>query len=243
MAQITSLEDIKTLGTIMGIWAHPDDETFTCGGLMAAAVQNGQQVICITATRGEQGIQDAKRWPPSKLGDIREKELTQSLKVLGVKNHHWLPYHDGACNAVSSHEAAAKIIKYIEKYQPDTILTFGPDGSTGHPDHIAVSMWVDEVHTLLANPPAVYQVADTTERYKTPFKQVDKALNYYFNLPKPNLVAEETCDICFTLPEDLCSLKCDALKVQTSQTYKMFDAFSQDKIEKAFSTETFKLAE
>ncbi|MGH3589327.1 MAG: PIG-L deacetylase family protein, partial [Pseudonocardia sp.] len=43
------------LGTILGVWAHPDDETYLCGGLMARAARSGDRVVCVTATRGEQG--------------------------------------------------------------------------------------------------------------------------------------------------------------------------------------------
>ncbi len=46
MKQIHNFEDIKKLGTILSVWAHPDDETFTCGGILATAVKNGQQVVC-----------------------------------------------------------------------------------------------------------------------------------------------------------------------------------------------------
>jgi LmbE family N-acetylglucosaminyl deacetylase len=46
---------ISALGTIMGIWVHPDDEAYLSGGLMALARANGQRVVCVTATRGELG--------------------------------------------------------------------------------------------------------------------------------------------------------------------------------------------
>src|SRR4249919_2707816 len=51
-------------GTILSVWAHPDDETYLAAGLMAAAVQAGQRVVCVTATRGELGSTDPDRWPP-----------------------------------------------------------------------------------------------------------------------------------------------------------------------------------
>jgi hypothetical protein len=43
------------LGTVLGIWAHPDDEAFLSAGLMAAARDVGQRVVCVTATLGEHG--------------------------------------------------------------------------------------------------------------------------------------------------------------------------------------------
>ena len=60
----------------MGVWAHPDDETMSSAGIMLSAIKNGQRVICLTATKGEEGSQDEKKWPKSKLANIREKELS-----------------------------------------------------------------------------------------------------------------------------------------------------------------------
>ena len=56
------------LGTVLGVWAHPDDETYLSAGLMAQAVRDGDRVVCITATRGEGGSLDEERWPPETMG-------------------------------------------------------------------------------------------------------------------------------------------------------------------------------
>src|SRR5918998_1048475 len=55
---------VAELGTILGIWAHPDDEAYLSGGLMAMARDNGSRVVCVTATRGELGTPDPAAWPP-----------------------------------------------------------------------------------------------------------------------------------------------------------------------------------
>jgi LmbE family N-acetylglucosaminyl deacetylase len=91
---------VELTGTMLGVWAHPDDEAFLTGGLMAEAVRNGRRVVLLTATKGELGIQDPDRWPPEKLPEIREAELKASLAFLGVKEHHWLGYPDGGCPQV-----------------------------------------------------------------------------------------------------------------------------------------------
>ena len=54
---------MKDLGTILGVWAHPDDEGYLSAGIMAQAMRNGQRVVCVTATRGEAA--DPEQWPPS----------------------------------------------------------------------------------------------------------------------------------------------------------------------------------
>ena len=81
----------------MSVWAHPDDESFLAAGVLAAAVRNGQSVICVTATRGEEGFQNTDKWPADKLSDIRTAELEAALKILGIHEHHWLNYRDGRC--------------------------------------------------------------------------------------------------------------------------------------------------
>jgi LmbE family N-acetylglucosaminyl deacetylase len=87
--------DVAELGTIVGIWAHPDDEAYLSGGLMAMARDNGQRVVCVTATRGELGTPDPVAWPPDRLAAERTRELARCLAVLGVHEHHWLDYATG----------------------------------------------------------------------------------------------------------------------------------------------------
>src|SRR5947209_18653369 len=88
------LDVVQGLGTIVGVWAHPDDEAYLSAGLMAAAVEAGNRVVCVTATRGEHGTYDPESWPPERLARARERELLASLGAIGVREHDWLPYHD-----------------------------------------------------------------------------------------------------------------------------------------------------
>ena len=66
------------LGTVLGIWAHPDDEAFLSAGLMAAARDAGNRVVCVTATLGEHGTDNPARWPPHRLRALRRHELHAS---------------------------------------------------------------------------------------------------------------------------------------------------------------------
>src|SRR5437870_7671850 len=131
-------------GTMLGVWAHPDDETYLSAGLMADAARRGQRVVCVTATRGEEGSWDEERWPTSEMGKVRERELMASLEALGVTEHHWLDHYDGTCADVDHAEGVAKVQAILKAVRPDTVLTFGPDGMTGHTDHKAVCAWTTE---------------------------------------------------------------------------------------------------
>jgi LmbE family N-acetylglucosaminyl deacetylase len=125
-------------GTLLGVWAHPDDEAYLSAGLMAQRRRRGDRVVVVTATAGEHGTADPEHWPPHRLGPWRRDELRASLAVLDVHEHHLLGFADGGCADV---DATGRLVELIDEVRPDTIVTFGPDGITGHPDHRAVSVW------------------------------------------------------------------------------------------------------
>jgi len=128
----------EDLGTVLGVWAHPDDEAYLSAGLMGALRDAGHRVVVATATYGEQGTEDDSM-SREQLAEDRKEELRTSLALIGVLEHRWLGYRDGECADVDGGVAA--VGRLIAEVQPDTILTFGPDGMTGHADHRAVSAW------------------------------------------------------------------------------------------------------
>jgi LmbE family N-acetylglucosaminyl deacetylase len=234
--------DVKDLGTILGLWAHPDDETFMSGGLMALATQNGQTVICATATRGEAGIYDPIRWPAETIGAERALELANALRIIGVRHHHWLHYTDGACSSVPDDTAVTQIMQSIAAYQPDTIVTFPPDGVTGHEDHKAVSRWARLLAGKLPKPPRVLYAVNSINMYTNYLKEVDEKLNIYFNIDQPDLYQESECDVALTLPKDVLDKKCQALKAMPSQYAAWLEAYSFDYMCKAFAEEYYVIA-
>ena len=133
--------DPNSFGNILGVWAHPDDEAYLTAGVMHAAVAAGRRVVCVTATKGEAGFPDDDPRSAEARAAIREEELAASLSVLGVTEHRWLGYRDGHCHEVDVEEAVGVLAQIIDEVRPEAILTFGPDGGTGHVDHIAVSRW------------------------------------------------------------------------------------------------------
>ena len=164
--------DPTQLGTILGVWAHPDDEAYLSAAIMAAAVGAGQRVVCVTATRGEAGSLDHVRWPPDTLASLREKELDACLRVLGVTDHTWLDHPDGGCADVPLEDAVAPIVSIIDDVRPDTVLTFGPDGMTGHTDHIAVGRWTAEALRVSGQNGARLLYATKTREWNTAFLAV-----------------------------------------------------------------------
>lgn len=238
MNKISSLSDIKNLKTIMSVWAHPDDESYTCGGIMTAAIKNGQKVICLTATKGEKGIQDESRWPADRLAEIRAAEMQKVLDIIGITDHCWLGYKDGECHKADEKEAADKIASAIDQYKVDTILTFGPDGMTGHEDHKTVSAWVDLAVKISVNKPAVYHAVMLKTSYDR-IIDLDDKFNIFFNIDKPPLVEENSCDICLQLRGDALDTKYRCLCAMPSQTDAMFSTFGRERVCDLIEYETF----
>jgi LmbE family N-acetylglucosaminyl deacetylase len=207
------------LGTILGVWAHPDDEAYLSAGLMARAVAQGRRVVCVTATRGEAGFPDHDTRTITERAALREAELAACLRVLGVTEHHWLDYFDGQCDRVDPDEAAAKIAAIIDEVQPDTVLTFGPDGMTGHVDHIAVSRWTTlAVRNRYDADTARLFYATKTQGWADRFMAaVDPLTVMMVEDAAPPASPPSDLAITYVLDDDLNDRKVEALLCQSSQ--------------------------
>lgn len=124
---------------IMAVFAHPDDETYCAGGTLAMFAAQGSDIMVVSATRGDAGqIHDANIATRRTLGQIRERELKLACEQLGVGHALCLPNGDGTLERIELNVLARHIARLIRRFRPDIVLTFGPDGVYGHPDHIAI---------------------------------------------------------------------------------------------------------
>ena len=206
------MKDLLTdLGTVLMVWAHPDDETYLVGGLSAALTDTGRRVVCVTATRGEAG------GTAEGLAEIRTAELEAALDLLGVEEHHWLDYADGACASVDDDEAASRIRALVDDVRPETVVTFGPDGFTGHPDHQAVSRWVDLAlnHHAAGDHGVRLLHAVAREHRVDPGLDEDYGV---FELGRPRVCADDELAVLLPLEGALLDRKVAALLAQESQT-------------------------
>lgn len=211
------MDDVGKLGTILGVWAHPDDEAYLSGGLMALARDAGQRVVCVTATRGERGTDAPVRWPPDRLAAERTAELTRCLEILGVAEHHWLDYRDGECATVPAAGAVARLSELIDLVRPDTVVTFGPDGNTGHPDHRAVGGWAAAAFDRAAAPGTRLLRSAVTEEWAGRWSAVNDRFQV-FAPGYPVTYAESDLAVHLTLGPEVVARKVRALTAQTTQT-------------------------
>jgi LmbE family N-acetylglucosaminyl deacetylase len=235
--RLRTAADIKQLGTILFVGAHPDDETFCCGGLLATAVSNGQRVVCVTATKGELGASDSEHYSAKQMGETRERELEAALNILGVTEHYLLNYHDGECNRASEDGAAQAIAHLIEHCKVQTVLTFGPDGLTGHPDHQAMSRWVDAAVHVSSRKPRVFHVVQPIEPYEKYLRAAEHELNIFFMTKRPVLAGPDDCAIYFEVPHRRLVQKYRAFEAMPSQTAKLLTVFPAEKFGKVFGIE------
>ncbi len=133
---------------LLAVFAHPDDEAFGPAGTLAKYAREGIEVHLLCVTRGEAGDNNIKNQKSKikdtnkkiKLEHIREKELLDSAKILGIKKVEFLDFIDGTLSNAVYHQVANKIIKKINDFKPQIVLTVERRGVSGHLDHIATSM-------------------------------------------------------------------------------------------------------
>ena len=130
---------------LMAVLAHPDDESLGVGGTLAAYASQGVDVFLVTATRGDAGrfrghrVGEPEHPGPEALARIREAELRSAAEALGVREVALLGYSDQRLDCAPPRDAIARIAGQLRRHRPDVVVTFGPDGAYGHPDHVAIS--------------------------------------------------------------------------------------------------------
>jgi LmbE family N-acetylglucosaminyl deacetylase len=234
--------DVSELGTILGVWAHPDDDIYLAAGLMAAAVDAGQRVVDVTATRGEGGSMDEERWPPETMGEVRTEELLRSLEVLGVEEHRFLEGSvDVDMETGLNPSAADQVREVMAEVDPDSVLTFGPEGMTGHVAHQDISRMTGQAFAAAAKPGArLFHAVFPTSLGDG---WLEKLAPFDIFLPgTPRVVADEELDIGFALPPELLERKVASIKEHASQIEGLYEVFGDEGLKGFMGIESFVVA-
>lgn len=122
------------------VFAHPDDDTYGVGGSLAAHAEDDLELTVIMTTSGEAGqIADPSLATRATLAAVREVEDRESWSALGLEpTIQFLHYPDGGVAEVPQEALVAVYLGILQEARPDVVVTFGPDGITGHADHVAV---------------------------------------------------------------------------------------------------------
>jgi N-acetyl-1-D-myo-inositol-2-amino-2-deoxy-alpha-D-glucopyranoside deacetylase len=142
--------------SLLAIFAHPDDESLACGGLLARCADEGVRVSLLCMTRGEHG----PGGEPAALGAVRARELGAAAGVLGIHDVTVLGHEDGMLPWIDAGMLESDILVAVRRVLPDVIVTFDEDGLYGHPDHLAVhARTTAVVERLGATAPALFYVS------------------------------------------------------------------------------------
>jgi LmbE family N-acetylglucosaminyl deacetylase len=139
--------------TLLVVYAHPDDESFSMGGTLAKAAAQGRHTVLICATKGEAGeIHDPDLDPEAarqRLAEIREGELRRACAILNIAELHFLGYRDSGMvgtpenddprnfHNANLEEATERVVRHIRQAKPHVVVTSNERGDYGHPDHLA----------------------------------------------------------------------------------------------------------
>jgi len=166
--------------TLVAVFAHPDDETMVGPLLAHYAGQQATRVFLVIVTNGDKGVTPFANIPAGEaLEAVRVKEAECASEALGIQPPVLLGLPDGGLASSQAMAAAAeKLGKVLGELKPDAIVTWGPDGGYGHPDHRLVSALVTQL----------VQAGDTTP------------LLYYAGLPKSRLQSDAIKELRFPAP-------------------------------------------
>ncbi len=145
-----------TAGGLMVVVAHPDDETFGVGGTMALLRQRGEPVSVLIATRGQSGQIVLPELDTEEnradMAALREREARAAMDALGVERLDFLDHRDGQLAEQPQGPLAREVATALRRKRPAVVVTFGPEGIYGHPDHLAIHRATTRAFELAADP-------------------------------------------------------------------------------------------
>ncbi len=179
--------------TLMAVHAHPDDEASSTGGVLAKYADEGVRTIVVTCTNGEFGDAPGGIKPgvdghdKDEVAQLRIAELRRSAKILGLTELELLGYHDSGmpdwdykdlpdafCN-VPQPEVEARISALIERYRPQVVITYDPEGAYQHPDHVHAARSAIAAVASSGIPAKLYLTAMRRSDWKKVFEALREA--------------------------------------------------------------------
>ena len=223
---------------LLGIWSHPDDEAYLSAGLMARTVANGGSVTVVSLTDGEGGFPDADPRCREERARHRRGELRTAMGAIGVTDLRFMGLDDGAMDKTPEGQVVDDLVALINEVQPDVVVTFGPDGFTGHDDHVvtwklATRAW------LTSDAQGELWYAARTESWHDAWGDLHDEFGVWMT-QEPTSVRSAPSDIVLTLTPKELDVKRTVLAGHESQTAGLAEAFGEDRYRQWISEETFR---
>ena len=138
--------------TLLFVFAHPDDESFSGAGTAMKYAAAGARVVLVTATLGERGkCGDPPICSPEELPAIRERELRTAARIVGFHDVHVLGYRDRELADAPPDDIRRTLVEIVRRERPDVLFTFDPNGFNTHPDHVAISRFASDAVAAAAD--------------------------------------------------------------------------------------------
>jgi N-acetyl-1-D-myo-inositol-2-amino-2-deoxy-alpha-D-glucopyranoside deacetylase len=189
------------------VHAHPDDESLWTGGTIARYAANGAHVTLVTCTLGEEGeiipegLALLAADESDQLGGYRNAELRAACAALGVVDHRYLGgigrWRDSGMVGVASNakprafvqgdftEQASALLEIINEVRPDVVVTYGPDGGYGHPDHIRAHEITTVACAQSSDVRRVFHVVTSKQATESGVAELSAVPDLPYRLPEP----------------------------------------------------------
>ena len=221
---------------LLAIFAHPDDESFRAGGMLAILADNDVCVQVLSLTRGQAGsCGDPPVCSQEELPQIREAELKCACNTLGIQPPIIWDYEDGKLSEANENKMIQRITDLIVKLQPEVLLTWPPDGLSGHLDHVMVSRWATKAFEKTRH-------NNTNGSHTLYYMVVPSSVAKKFNNMNLNSVSDDEINLVIdVLPvweKKLNAIKCHQTQISESPILSL-----SDEIQRQFlGTEYFKIS-
>jgi N-acetyl-1-D-myo-inositol-2-amino-2-deoxy-alpha-D-glucopyranoside deacetylase len=223
------------------VHAHPDDESLWTGGTIARYAAAGVAVTLVTCTLGEEGeiipesLQGLAADHADQLGGYRIGELRSACAALGVSDHRWLGgpgrwrdsgmagvaanAHPRAFAGADPHEQATTLAAVLDEVRPQVVVTYGPDGGYGHPDHIRAHDITMAACEKTGGVARIFHAVTSRRATDEGVAALARVEDLPFRLPEPDELpvtddARITTTVCV---EDVLSVKLRALRAHATQ--------------------------
>jgi LmbE family N-acetylglucosaminyl deacetylase len=134
---------------LAAVLAHPDDESRIMGGTLALAARRGWRVTLYCATAGEAGDPEMAA---AAVAELRERELGAACRTLGIEQFHLGRLPDGGLADTDPDVVVEDVVRHLRTVRPEVVVTFGPDGRTGHPDHVTIGRLTEAAFRAAGDP-------------------------------------------------------------------------------------------